>query len=61
MLLKIEFINLSTEYVFIEKVIPLITIILFPDLYEVGEEGDNAIYWRVAYPFPMSHRDVSFK
>ena len=29
------------------------------DLYEVTEGNEKAIYWRVAYPFPMSHRDVS--
>lgn len=30
------------------------------ELYERDANGMKVIYWDVAYPFPMSHRDVSF-
>jgi hypothetical protein len=32
----------------------------FVELYEREANGMKVIYWDVAYPFPMSHRDVSF-
>ena len=31
------------------------------DLYSISDDGtEKKIYWRVAYPWPLSHRDYVF-